>query len=71
MMVITHSLKLVVFGFLGVALVKYLPLMLAMIGASACLSLSDIPFLGPTGCIRIGRVEGELVVLPTYTRYPN
>lgn len=34
LMVITHSLKLVVFGILGVALVKYLPLMLAMIGSA-------------------------------------
>jgi len=38
---------------------------LAMNGASAALGLSDIPFDGPIGAVRVGRVEGEFVVNPT------
>src|SRR5437588_49311 len=34
-------------------------------GASAALMLSPLPFLGPVGAVRIGRVEGELVINPT------
>jgi polyribonucleotide nucleotidyltransferase len=34
-------------------------------GASAALMLSPLPFLGPVGAVRIGMVEGELVVNPT------
>lgn len=36
----------------------------AMIGASAALHISDIPFEGPIGGVRIGRVDGEWVVNP-------
>ncbi|MCX7338497.1 MAG: polyribonucleotide nucleotidyltransferase [Alphaproteobacteria bacterium] len=36
----------------------------AMIGASAALSISGIPFLGPVGIARIGFVDGELVLNP-------
>jgi polyribonucleotide nucleotidyltransferase len=39
----------------------------AMIGASAALSLSDIPFAGPIVGLRIGRLNGEFVVNPTYS----
>lgn len=39
---------------------------LAMNGASAALSLSDIPFAGPIGAVRVGRVNGEFVVNPTF-----
>jgi polyribonucleotide nucleotidyltransferase len=42
------------------------PDVLAMIGASAALSISKIPFLGPTGACRLGRVNGEFVVNPTH-----
>ncbi|MFZ0033584.1 MAG: polyribonucleotide nucleotidyltransferase [Sedimentisphaerales bacterium] len=42
------------------------PDVLAMIGASAALTISRIPFLGPTGACRLGRVGGEFVVNPTY-----
>ncbi|MHC4394054.1 MAG: polyribonucleotide nucleotidyltransferase [Planctomycetota bacterium] len=42
------------------------PDVLAMIGASAALTISKIPFLGPTGACRLGRVNGEFVVNPTY-----
>lgn len=37
----------------------------AVVGASAALSLSDIPWAGPIGCVRIGLVDGQLVVNPT------
>ena len=39
---------------------------LTVIGASAALSISDIPFGGPVGVTRIGYVDGQLVVNPTY-----
>jgi len=39
---------------------------LALIGASAALSISDIPFAGPVACCRVGRVNNELIVNPTY-----
>lgn len=42
------------------------PDILAMIGASAALTISKIPFLGPIGACRMGRVNGELVVNPTH-----
>ncbi|MCK4292167.1 MAG: polyribonucleotide nucleotidyltransferase [Planctomycetes bacterium] len=38
----------------------------AMIGASAALTISKIPFLGPLGACRLGRVNGEFVVNPTH-----
>ncbi len=38
---------------------------LAINGASAALMLSPMPFLGPVGAVRIGRMDGELVVNPT------
>jgi len=41
------------------------PDVLAGIAASAALSLSSIPFQGPVGNVRIGRVDGQLVVMPT------
>ena len=37
----------------------------AMIGASCALSISDIPFNGPIGGVRIGRIDGKLIVNPT------
>jgi len=38
---------------------------LAMIGASAALELSDIPFSGPIACVRVGRLDGQFVANPT------
>jgi polyribonucleotide nucleotidyltransferase len=35
-------------------------------GASAALMISNIPFGGPIGAVRIGRVQGEFIVNPTY-----
>ena len=34
-------------------------------GASAALMISPLPFLGPVGAVRIGMIDGELVVNPT------
>ena len=42
------------------------PDILAMIGASAALSISKIPFQGPIGACRLGRVNGEFIVNPTH-----
>jgi len=44
------------------------PDVLAMIGSSAALGLSDIPFLGPTGSVRVGYVDGEFVLNPTHSQ---
>ena len=41
---------------------------LGMLGASAALCISDIPFSGPMGAVRVGRIEGELVINPTNTQ---
>ena len=38
---------------------------LGMVGASVALGLSDIPFAGPLGAVRVGRVDGDYVVNPT------
>jgi len=40
------------------------PDMLAMIGASAALTLSGLPFLGPIGAARVGKIDGDLVLNP-------
>ena len=40
----------------------------AMIAASVAVCLSDIPFAGPIGAVRIGQVEGEFVVNPTFAQ---
>jgi len=41
----------------------------SMVGASAALALSDIPFEGPIGAVRVGRtLDGEFVLNPTYTQ---
>jgi polyribonucleotide nucleotidyltransferase len=39
----------------------------AINGASAALALSDIPFGGPVGAVRVGRVNDEFIVNPTYS----
>jgi polyribonucleotide nucleotidyltransferase len=41
------------------------PDVLAIIGASTALTVSDIPFQGPIGAVRVGRIEGEFVINPT------
>jgi polyribonucleotide nucleotidyltransferase len=42
--------------------------MLAIIGASAALELSNIPFLGPIAGVRVGRVEGNYITNPTLSQ---
>ena len=47
------------------------PDVLAMVGASSCLALSNIPFLGPIGSLRVARVGEEFVINPTYAEVDN
>src|SRR6188472_3286562 len=42
------------------------PDILAINGASAALAISDIPFAGPIGAVRVGRVNGQFVANPTH-----
>ncbi len=44
------------------------PDMLALVGASAALCLSDIPWAGPLGSVRVGRVGGNFIAFPTHTQ---
>ena len=41
------------------------PDIVAMIGSSIALSISDIPFYGPTGSVSVGLIDGELILNPT------
>ena len=41
---------------------------LGLLGASAALSISDIPFAGPMGAVRVGRMNGEFVANPTHSQ---
>ncbi|CAH0119860.1 MULTISPECIES: polyribonucleotide nucleotidyltransferase [unclassified Paenibacillus] len=43
------------------------PEIAAMIGTSAALSISDVPFNGPIGGVAVGRVDGKFVINPTVT----
>ncbi len=47
------------------------PDVLAMIGASAALEISDIPFAGPIACVRVGRINGQLKINPAIDEYEN
>ena len=42
------------------------PEVAAMIGSSVALATSDIPWDRPTGSVKVGRVDGELIINPTY-----
>ena len=42
-----------------------MPEPLAMLGSSIALSVSDIPFEGPTGAVKVGCVDGKFIVNPT------
>ena len=44
------------------------PDILSIIGASAALTVSDIPWDGPLGAVRVGRINGEFVVNPTHVQ---
>ena len=41
------------------------PVTLAVTGASLALAISDIPHAGPVGCVRVGLIDGRLVLNPT------
>ncbi|NUM89129.1 MAG: polyribonucleotide nucleotidyltransferase [Bdellovibrionales bacterium] len=41
------------------------PEIAASLGASCALTISDIPFAGPTAAVRVGRVNGKIVINPT------
>lgn len=47
------------------------PDIVAIIGVSVALSLSDIPFLGPIGIARVGYIQGEYVLNPTALELSN
>jgi polyribonucleotide nucleotidyltransferase len=44
------------------------PDMLAVLGASAALMVSDIPWAGPLGACRVGRVNGQFIANPTHAQ---
>jgi polyribonucleotide nucleotidyltransferase len=44
---------------------------LAILGASAALEVSDIPFKGPIAGVRVGRLEGQLIANPTISQQEN
>ena len=46
----------------------YDPDVLAMIGSSAALHISQIPFVQPTGSVRIARVANQFVIFPSYAQ---
>jgi polyribonucleotide nucleotidyltransferase len=39
---------------------------LAVNAASAALTISDVPWAGPVGAVRVGRIDGEFVINPTF-----
>ena len=47
------------------------PDVLGMIAASAALTISGVPFMGPIGSARVGYVDGELVLNPTLDQMPD
>ncbi len=44
------------------------PDVLSIVGASTALMLSDIPWAGPLGAVRVGRVQGKFIANPTHTQ---
>src|SRR6266704_636758 len=47
------------------------PDVLGINGASAALTVSDIPFSGPVGAVRVGLVDGQFIINPTYDEMRN
>ena len=47
---------------------EHAPDVLGPIGASAALSISDIPWEGPTACVRVGQIDGQFVINPTFSQ---
>lgn len=44
------------------------PDILAVVGASAAVTISDIPFAGPIGAVRVGLMDGQFILNPTYAQ---
>ncbi len=44
---------------------------MGIVGASAALSVSNIPFAGPVGAVRVGYIDDQLVINPTESQMPN
>ncbi len=47
------------------------PDVLGTIGASTALMISDIPFNGPIASVRVGRVDGDLIINPVFSQLEN
>lgn len=47
------------------------PEVYAMLGSSIALSISDIPFEGPTGAVHVGLIDGKFVINPTNSEMDN
>jgi polyribonucleotide nucleotidyltransferase len=47
------------------------PDIVAMVAASAALTISGVPFMGPIGAARVGHIDGEFVLNPTLDQMPN
>jgi polyribonucleotide nucleotidyltransferase len=47
------------------------PDVVAMLGASVALEVSDVPFNGPLAGVRIGRIDGQLIMNPTQSQLSN
>jgi polyribonucleotide nucleotidyltransferase len=47
------------------------PALVGFIGASAALSISSLPFLGPAGIVRVGERDGQLVIFPEMEDLPH
>ncbi len=47
------------------------PDILALIGASSALSISEVPFYGPVGASRVGYTDGKFILNPTFTELQN
>ncbi|MFF2482600.1 polyribonucleotide nucleotidyltransferase [Paenibacillus sp. NPDC058071] len=47
------------------------PEIAAMIGTSAALSISDVPFNGPIGGVSVGRIDGQFIINPTVEQEKN
>ncbi len=50
---------------------KVQPDVLAINAASSALIISGIPFKGPVGAVRVGRINGELIINPTFPESPE
>jgi polyribonucleotide nucleotidyltransferase len=47
---------------------EHQPDTLAIVGASACLIISEIPFVNPVGGVRVGRINGQFIANPTVSQ---